>query len=121
MEIGKLVEYFKMDILGTLTTQLDVLQAKQKHALTEKKLAIFCPCCQKSHNQQEFSLDMVQTCTICTKYHDTEQYPSLLKLKEVFKEAEEETKLVYLINQYRKWKAKPTGMSQDAPQFFPSS
>lgn len=35
MEIGNLLEDFKMEILGTLTMQLDVLQAKQKQALTE--------------------------------------------------------------------------------------
>lgn len=30
MEIGNLLEDFKTDILGTLTMQLDILQAKQK-------------------------------------------------------------------------------------------
>lgn len=45
MEIDNLLEYFKMDILGTLTTHLDVLQAKQKQALAEQNLSIFCPCC----------------------------------------------------------------------------
>jgi len=30
MEIDNLAEDFKMEILGTLTTQLDILQAKQK-------------------------------------------------------------------------------------------
>jgi len=29
-EIGNLLENFKTDILGTLTTQLDIMQAKQK-------------------------------------------------------------------------------------------
>ena len=30
VEIGNLLEKFKTDILGTLTTQLDIMQAKQK-------------------------------------------------------------------------------------------
>jgi hypothetical protein len=30
VEIGNLLENFKTDILGTLTTQLDIMQAKQK-------------------------------------------------------------------------------------------
>jgi len=64
---------------------------------------------------------MLQTCIICTKDHDIEQCPSLPGLKEVFKEEEEEKKLVYLMNQWRQWQAKPISMSQDAPQFFPSS
>lgn len=33
MEISNILEYFKTDILGTLTMQLDILQAKQKQAL----------------------------------------------------------------------------------------
>jgi len=33
MEISNLLEDFKKNILGTLTMQLDVLQAKQKQAL----------------------------------------------------------------------------------------
>lgn len=42
-------------------------------------------------------------------------------MKVVFKEVEEEAKLVYLMNQRQKWKAKPTGMSQETSKFFPSS
>jgi hypothetical protein len=34
-EVGNLLENFKTDILSTLTTQLDVLQAKQKQAEEE--------------------------------------------------------------------------------------
>ena len=71
MVIDNLLEYFKIDILGTLTTQLDVIQAKQKQALEEKNLAIFCPRCQKKHNQWECLLDMVQMCITYTKDHDT--------------------------------------------------
>jgi len=41
-EIGNLLEDFKMDILGTLTTQLDIMQAKQKQVKVEQNLVIFC-------------------------------------------------------------------------------
>ena len=44
-EIRNLLEDFKTDILGTLVTQLDVMQAKQKKAIAEQNLAIFFPCC----------------------------------------------------------------------------
>ena len=101
MEIGNHLEDFKMDILGTLTTQLDAIQAKQKQALAEQNLDIFCPRCQKKHNQWECPLDMVQMCAICTKYHDTEQCPSLPRLKAVFEETEEETEPVNLMNQHQ--------------------
>jgi len=35
VEIGNLLENFKIHILGTLTTQLDIMQAKQKQAKAE--------------------------------------------------------------------------------------
>ena len=58
-EFGNLLENFKTDILGTLTTQIDVLQAKQKQAIAEQNLAIFFPRCRKKHRQRECPLDMV--------------------------------------------------------------
>jgi len=61
---------------------------------------------------------MVQTCAICTKYHATKNYPSLPGLKEVFKEVEEVTELVYLVNQHRQWQAQKTGTPTDPSSFF---
>eukprot|EP00253_Pinus_taeda_P017765 PITA_17765 len=81
MEIGNLFENFKTDILGTLTTQLDVLQAKQKQMEVEQNLAIFCPRCRKKHSHKECPLDTVQTCAICIRDHSTEICPSLPGLK----------------------------------------
>ena len=103
-EIGKLLKDFKKYILGTLTTQLDIMQCKQKQAEAEENLVIFCPRCRKNQSHKECSLNMVQTCAICTKDHATESFPSLPGLKEVYKEAEEETKPIYLINQCRQRK-----------------
>eukprot|EP00253_Pinus_taeda_P003983 PITA_03983 len=90
VEIGNLFENFKTDILGILTTQLDVLQAKQKQMEVEQNLAIFCPMCRKKHSHKECPLDTVQTCAICTRDHSTESCPSLPGLKAVYKEAKEE-------------------------------
>jgi hypothetical protein len=41
VEVGNLLEKFKIDVLSTLTTQLDVLQSKQKKTEVEQTLAIF--------------------------------------------------------------------------------
>eukprot|EP00253_Pinus_taeda_P014007 PITA_14007 len=90
LEIGNLFEIFKIDILGTLTTELDVLQAKNKQMEVEQNLAIFCPRCRKKHSHKECPLDTVQTCAICTRDHSTESCPSLPGLKAIYKEAEEE-------------------------------
>jgi len=58
-KIGNLLENFKTDILGMLTTQLDVMQAKQKQMEVEQNLAIFCPRCRKKHSHKECPLDAV--------------------------------------------------------------
>jgi hypothetical protein len=83
--VGNLLENFKTDILSTLTTQLDVLQAKHKKIEAEQTLAIFFHRCRRKHGPRDFPLDVVQVCTICTKDHDMEQYPSLPRLKFVFR------------------------------------
>ena len=64
---------------------------------------------------------MIQTCAIFTKDHATESCPSLPRLKAVFKEVEEEVEPIYLLNQCRQWKARPTGMPTEPSLFFPSS
>jgi hypothetical protein len=63
-------------------------------------------------------LDVVRICAICAKDHATEQCPSLPILKVVFKEAEEETKPVYLMAQGHQWQARPLGTLQDHSSFF---
>jgi len=100
-EIGNLLENFKTDILGTLTTQFDIMQAKQKQAEAEQNLAIFCPRCRKKHSHKEFPLDVVKVCAICTRDHPTEGCLSLPGLKAVYKEAEGESEVVCLLNQRR--------------------
>lgn len=64
---------------------------------------------------------MVQTCAICTKDNATESYPSLPGLKAVFKEVEEETQPVYLLNQHRQWQALQIGTPTDPSSFFQPS
>jgi hypothetical protein len=90
-EVGNVLENFKMDILSTLTTQLDVLQAKQEKVEAEQTLAIFFHRCIKKHGPRECPLDIVWVCAICSKDQDTYECPSLPGLKFVFKEEEEET------------------------------
>jgi len=118
IEIGNLLENFKTDILGTLTTQFDIMQAKQKQMEAERNLAIFCPRCRKKHSHKECLLDTVQTCAICTKDHLTENCPSLLGLKAVYKEVEEEPESMYLINQRRQWQPRQSGMFPDPISSF---
>ena len=64
---------------------------------------------------------MVQTYAICTKEHGTKNFPSLPQLKAVFKEVEEETEPIYLLNQCRQWEAGQIGMPNDPYSFFQPS
>ena len=89
------------------------MQAKQKQAEVEHNFAIFCPRCRKKHNHKECSLDVIKVCAICTKDHPTEGCPSLPGLKAVYKEAEEESEVVCLLNQRWQWQSRQLGMPTD--------
>jgi hypothetical protein len=101
-----------------LTTQLDVLQAKQKKTEVEKMLAIFFHRCRRKHGPRDCPLGVVQVCTICAKDQDTEQCPSLPRLKFIFREVEEEIEPLYLMAQRRQWKNRPPNTLQDPSSFF---
>jgi len=77
------------------------MQVKEKQADAEQNLAIFCAKCRNKHSHKEFLLDAVQSCAIYTREHATKNCPSLPGLKAVYKEAEVELELVYLLNQHR--------------------
>jgi hypothetical protein len=117
-EVGNLLENFKIDILSTLTTQLDVLQAKQKQAEAEQTLAIFFHRCRKKHGPRECPLDVVRVYAICAKDHAMEQFPSLPGLKLSLEKQKEETKPLYLMAQCRQWQARPPNTLQDPSSFF---
>eukprot|EP00253_Pinus_taeda_P035424 PITA_35424 len=119
VELGNLLENFKTDILGTLTTQLDIVQAKKKQMEVEQNLAIFCPRCRRKNSHKECPLDAVQTCAICTKDHLTESCPSLPGLKAVYKEAEEEPEPAYFINQHRQWQPRQSAQPNPNPNNRP--
>ena len=99
--------------------QFNIMQAKQKKAKVEKNLVIFFPRCRKKHNHKECPLDVIKFCAICTKDHPTEGFPSLPGLKEVYKEAEEESEVVCLLNQRRQWQPRKSGMPNDPFSFQP--
>jgi len=117
-EIGNLLENFKTDILGTLTMQLDIMQAKQKQAEAKQNLAIFCPRCRKKQIHKECLLDVIQICTICTKDHSIEICSSLPGLKAVYKEAKEEPEPLYLLNQRCQWQPRQLGIFSDPSSSF---
>jgi len=46
-EIGNLLENLRMDILSTLSAQMDTLQVKKKQLDLDRTMVIFCPKCRK--------------------------------------------------------------------------
>lgn len=80
-EIGSLLENFKIDLLSTLGTQVDVLKAKKKKEEKDQILAIFCPKCRKKHLIRECPLEGIQVCGLCTENHATENCQNLKKLQ----------------------------------------
>ena len=83
-----MLDEFKIDILGSLSEQLDTLKIQNKQKAEAEALAIFCPKCRKKHALRECPLDakVVETCMICSENHETKDCPSILGLKAFFQE-----------------------------------
>lgn len=84
---------------------MDVLYVKEKQEKMEQALTIFCPYCFCKHGHKECPLDVIKICAICTKYQLTDQCPSMLGLKVVYKEARHEAKPTYLIAYWQNGKS----------------
>ena len=69
MELGNLLENFKKDILGTISSQLDTLNIKLK--LEGEALSIFCAKCRKKHPIKDCPLNNVKVCMIYAENHET--------------------------------------------------
>jgi hypothetical protein len=88
VELGNLLDNFKTDLLGTISSQLDTLKIKRKQEEENPVLSIFFPKCRKRHPLRECPLDNISVCAICTKNHKTEDCPSLPGLQAIFKGGE---------------------------------
>ena len=86
VEMGNLLENFKTDILGTLSSRLDNIKVKKKQEEENPVLSIFCSKCRKRHPLKECPLNTIRICGICMESHSTEDYPSLPRLQVVFKQ-----------------------------------
>ena len=43
VEIGNLLENFKIEMVSSISSKIDVLKAKQKQAVEDLTLGVFCP------------------------------------------------------------------------------
>ena len=59
VELGNLLDDFKTNILGSLASQIDTIQLKQKQANQEKELAFFCSKCKQNQPLIECPLNSI--------------------------------------------------------------
>ena len=65
VELGNLQENFKIDILSTLSSQLDTIKTKKKQDEENAILTIFCSRCRKRHPLKECPLNTMSLCGFC--------------------------------------------------------
>lgn len=66
-----MLENFKIDLLSTLGTQVDVLKVEKRKEDKDEALAILCPKCRQKHPLKECPLQNIQVCGLCTENHTT--------------------------------------------------
>jgi hypothetical protein len=85
VDIGNLLENFKMDILITIGSQLDTLKIKKKQEEENAVISIYCPRCRRKHSSRECPLDKILVCSFCTDDHGTVKCPSLPNLLSIYR------------------------------------
>ena len=59
VEIGNILENFKTKMMSSISSEIDVQRLKQKQAVEDLTLGIFCPKCRKNHPLKDFPFDNV--------------------------------------------------------------
>ena len=103
VELGNLLENFKMDILGTLSSQLDTIKVKRRQEEENLVLSIFCSKCRKKHPLKECPLNTVSICGICVEDHTMEDCPLFPGLQAVFKQDNDPVPPPLQTTQKRPW------------------
>ena len=93
----------KIEIIYTLSKQIDSLKFQQKLVEEQEILFIFCPKCRRKHPLRECPLDIKETnkCAICIENHDIEKCPSILGLKAVLEGGQPEAESLHVMGAQR--------------------
>ena len=117
-EIGNLLENFKIEMMSSISLKIDVLKEKQKQAVEDLTLGVFCPRCRMNHPLRQCLLDKVEVCQLCELNHDTKECPLLPQVKAVMQASTPEVELAYFIAQKKPWQPRNQGMTPDSFPFF---
>jgi hypothetical protein len=77
VEIGNLLDKFKMDILRKIGSHLENLNIKKIQEEENVAISIFCLRCRRKNSSREFPLDNILVFGLCIEDHSTERFPSL--------------------------------------------
>ena len=104
--------------MSSISSEIDVLKAKQKQAVEDLTLGVFCPRCRKNHPLRECLLDKVEVCQLCELNHDMKECPSLPQVKAVLQASTPEVESAYFIAQKKPWQPRNQGMPLDSFPFL---
>jgi hypothetical protein len=85
IDIGSLLEKFKIDILITIGSHLETLNIKKKREEENAAMSIFFPRCRRKHSSRECPLDNISVSGFYIKDHSTEKCPSFLVLLDIYR------------------------------------
>ena len=91
-------------MMSSISSGMDVLRVKQRKAVEDLTLGVFCLRCRKKHPLKECPLDKVEVCHLCELNHDTKECPSLPQVKEFLQESISDVEKAYFIAQKKPWK-----------------
>lgn len=114
------MDNMKIEIMNTVSKQIDSLKFQQKLVEEQESLFIFCPKCRKKHLLRECPIDVKGTnkCEICTENHATEKCPSIPRLKAVFEGGKPEAESLHTMGARRNWPHVTASMAPELPLHF---
>ena len=101
--------------MSSISSEIDVLREKQKQAVEDLTLGVFCPRCRKNHPLKECPLDKVEVCQLCELNYNS---PSLPQVKAVLQASTPKVEPAYFIAPKKPWQPRNQGMTPDSFPFL---
>ena len=105
-------------MMSSISSEIDVMREKQKQAVEDLTLGVFCPRCRKKHPLKECPLDKVEVFRLCELNHDIKEFPSLPQVKAFLQASTLDVEPAYFIGQKKPWQPRNQGMTPDSFPFL---